>query len=304
MEFTEEEVREKLKELGYVNVPRSKLQEFMQDLQDLVEYDQSMSGDSSAPSRDQYDSIPDDYSTDDQLDDSYFQRSTASSVPAPLHDVTNGTNRSKSAFSKEKISSRRQRHQVAEEKENPVHYDTSSMTSVSPNHEDSSKIRRKVARKCEGQTRVFDETFTDSDVTDITLLEDRIKNLPYHQQQHQDHRHLQRAPSDTSNMSTTSTQASSLPAFIRTSKSHPHTKGIKKNDPVNRYHQLKTGWEQNKMPGEAKHSKLRWQVREQMLTYEAFEKPRHRPMVNNYVVPTDKKRQSLRWQVRTAMANT
>ena len=45
----------------------------------------------------------------------------------------------------------------------------------------------------------------------------------------------------------------------------PHTKNIRKSDPVSRYQQYQEQWRQQKAPGEKKHKNLRWGVREHML---------------------------------------
>ena len=46
---------------------------------------------------------------------------------------------------------------------------------------------------------------------------------------------------------------------------HPHTRNIKKSDPVARYQQFQQSWQVQKAPGEKNHKNLRWNVREQML---------------------------------------
>lgn len=46
---------------------------------------------------------------------------------------------------------------------------------------------------------------------------------------------------------------------------HPHTKNIRKSDPVARYQEFRKSWDLQKAPGEKNHKNLRWNVREQML---------------------------------------
>ena len=46
---------------------------------------------------------------------------------------------------------------------------------------------------------------------------------------------------------------------------NPHTRNIRKCDPVSRYQQYSQCWNSQKAPGEKKHNSLRWHVREQML---------------------------------------
>ncbi len=49
---------------------------------------------------------------------------------------------------------------------------------------------------------------------------------------------------------------------------HPHTKNIRKNDPVDRYQQYKQSWTAQRAPGEKTHKHLRWSVREHMLYHD------------------------------------
>uniref|UniRef100_H2Z5A3 Centriolar and ciliogenesis-associated protein HYLS1 C-terminal domain-containing protein n=1 Tax=Ciona savignyi TaxID=51511 RepID=H2Z5A3_CIOSA len=92
------------------------------------------------------------------------------------------------------------------------------------------------------------------------------------------------------------------PSFIRPNTSNPHTRNLKKVDPVNKYHQYKELWSNVKAPGEKSHKALRWEVKAQMMYKE---EPAPRPQrvyaPNTYVVPTSKKRSALRWEVRHAM---
>ena len=46
---------------------------------------------------------------------------------------------------------------------------------------------------------------------------------------------------------------------------HPHTKNLRKSDPVSRYQEFRKSWDQQRAPGEKNHKNLRWNVREQML---------------------------------------
>ncbi|KAJ4439686.1 hypothetical protein ANN_07814, partial [Periplaneta americana] len=41
--------------------------------------------------------------------------------------------------------------------------------------------------------------------------------------------------------------------------------GVKRSDPVKLYHQYQHIWKQQKVPGEDRHSNLRWSIRERML---------------------------------------
>ncbi|XP_078085705.1 uncharacterized protein hyls1 isoform X3 [Mustelus asterias] len=93
-------------------------------------------------------------------------------------------------------------------------------------------------------------------------------------------------------------------SFIRPLMDHPHTRNIKKSDPVAKYFEYKQNWETFKAPGEKDRKELRWGIREQMFYKNQLSlKPQHVYVPNNYVVPTEKKRSALRWQIRHELAN-
>ena len=62
----------------------------------------------------------------------------------------------------------------------------------------------------------------------------------------------------------------------------PHTKNIKKCDPVSRFQHYNRSWGSQRAPGEKAHKGLRWNVREHMLyhdpvvqkVFQHFELPR------------------------------
>lgn len=304
MEFTEDEVQDKLRELGYHNVPREKLLEFMADLEELIQLD--LSGAAS--------SVTDEAETS-EVD--------TTGLELPLRDVNNKSQ--PKAFAKEKMKS----HYISFDKENlplfdrediPVYdssaiQDTLSSTLISTDDCDKSmrdsSMKRKVVRKRNGSTRIFDESSANDDtmLSDITAAEEKLRNLPLREEERRSvsssassFRKTRSKSMSSVNSVNESSVSESLPAFIRPSRKHPHTKNLSKSDPVSRFHHFNKEWKGNRFPGESSHSNLRWNVRERMLHCEVFEKPRRQPTTNNYVVPTEKKRQALRWQVRTALA--
>lgn len=300
MDFTEQEVKQKLEELVYHDVPRSKLLQFMTDLDELIQLDLSgvttLDGESSG------------------MDDTGTET-------LPLQDIT--MKAQPKAFAKEKIKT--SMDHISFDKENMSILDStgysdclSSTLTVTENdntndfrdcsrREVGSGMRRKVSRKRDGSSRIFDESTTndENELSDITVMEEKLKNLPLRENQsirsHSSASNSQRSrPKSESSLNLE--DATLLPSFIRPTQLHPHTKNLRKCDPVSRYQQFQNGWKHNKVPGESSHSNTRWNVREQMLYCEVFEKPQHQHNVNKYVVPTEKKRQALRWQVRNAMA--
>lgn len=92
-------------------------------------------------------------------------------------------------------------------------------------------------------------------------------------------------------------------SFIRPLMEHPHTRNLKKTDPVAKYFQYKQDWDSFKPPGEKNRKELRWYIREQMFyQHHPPPKPQRIYIPNSYVVPTDKKRSALRWEVRHDLA--
>lgn len=59
-----------------------------------------------------------------------------------------------------------------------------------------------------------------------------------------------------------------LVLVIRPMTENPHTKNIRRSDPVTRYQQYQQSWQAQKAPGEKAHKSLRWNVREQMLYHD------------------------------------
>ncbi|XP_019856698.1 PREDICTED: uncharacterized protein LOC105314092 isoform X2 [Amphimedon queenslandica] len=75
-----------------------------------------------------------------------------------------------------------------------------------------------------------------------------------------------------------------LKSFIRPAFTHPHTRGIRKNDPVQRYHEFRQMWESQKPPGEKKRNSLRWHIKEQMLCQDVL--PLYAPVHHNIHRPS------------------
>ncbi|XP_064403982.1 centriolar and ciliogenesis-associated protein HYLS1-like [Halichondria panicea] len=152
-------------------------------------------------------------------------------------------------------------------------------------------VTRKVLRKCNGESRVFDESLSSS-----------APGSPA--------KELSRQLSELSLTSVTSSEGSvrgdgSRPhickSFIRPLLVQPHMKGLKKSDPVARYHEFHKLWEAQRPPGEKSRNRLRWHIREQLLHQDVpyYEPPRRSPKVpEEFMIPADKKRSSLQWEIR------
>ncbi|ROL44781.1 Hydrolethalus syndrome protein 1 [Anabarilius grahami] len=90
---------------------------------------------------------------------------------------------------------------------------------------------------------------------------------------------------------------------IRPNFDHPHTRNLKKTDPVAKYFQYKQDWETFKPPGEKSRKELHWAIREQLMYQPPPPRPQKTYFPNSYVVPTEKKRSALRWEIRHDLAH-
>lgn len=326
-DFTEEEIRRKLEQLGYSNIPSDKLKLFQRDLKQLIESERASSSESRhLRSQETPSSVSGSYYTDSYLEGNKDETSSSSnaldsskehhhvndSYRSPLEDTV--FPRTKSAPSLAKISHQpfgKENLHHHQRKPGLVRGESNSTAKSSPQSEQSRpssrNIKRKVLRRRDGESRVFDESFASTDsVTDISELEQRLRDLPVNTSDIDDADIISvqsegsTEPTDYRPWENYADRA--LPSFIRPSTRHPHTRQLKKSDPVSRYHQFKYEWQANKAPGEKTHKNLRWNVRGKMLQCDVFEKPQHNFVPNKYVVPTDKKRQALRWEVRSSLA--
>nr|XP_014342332.1 PREDICTED: hydrolethalus syndrome protein 1 [Latimeria chalumnae] len=193
-------------------------------------------------------------------------------------------------------------------------------------------IKRKVLRKTNGEVKVCDESsVSEADSDAISDLGQRITKLQTYAEETEE---CETEGDDTSSSvgrssiseerphsahplfgrglwhhrqleNEDSTCTSNRPkSFIRPVMDHPHTRNLKKTDPVAKYFQYKQDWEAFKAPGEQDRKELRWGIKEQMLyRSQPVSKPTRIYIPNNYVVPTQKKRSTLRWEVRHDLAN-
>jgi len=161
----------------------------------------------------------------------------------------------------------------------------------------SRMVKRKVLRKKTDGSRVIDESFTESETGSVLDINERLRLLGI------DTDRPRTAPAAEPPYRLTPDDPRPASVILRPSE-HPHTRNIRKSDPVARYQQFRQSWTQQRAPGEKKHNQLRWNVREQMLAHDQVieKKPQRVFVPNKYVVPSDKQRKSLRWQIRMDLA--
>ncbi|XP_010887516.2 hydrolethalus syndrome protein 1 homolog [Esox lucius] len=185
-------------------------------------------------------------------------------------------------------------------------------------------IKRKVLRKRQGQVHVCDESTHSEDSGAVSGLEERLGGLRVSPSAYQDSelesedagslrdQHgpelggLSAFEAYIRRMARSRSDSDIRPrpkSFIRPMRDHPHTRNLKKTDPVAKYFQYKQDWEMFKAPGEKDRKALHWEIREQLAFQPPPSKPQRVYVPNTYVVPTEKKRSTLRWEIRHDLAN-
>lgn len=187
-QFSEDEIRAKLEELGYNNVPDSALKEFSDDLHRLISTESSkeslLVGDYNSSTASSFNSststtITSELSTPHE-DKPRHEAATQgqSRVPLVHHDEDIGYNYQKQLYPIESQAKqpyppfvRHNTQYVAAEKENQTERRQDTTLRLTQ--------KRKVLRRKNGKAQVFDESFTNNaSATDISDVEQRLLDLP------------------------------------------------------------------------------------------------------------------------------
>ncbi|XP_052767351.1 centriolar and ciliogenesis-associated protein HYLS1-like [Mya arenaria] len=312
LEFTDDEIREELGKLGYPNVPESRLAEFKKDLGRLISHERSKSSQNTSLSS----HVP----TDTSINGVRIEGKTRSPLEeSPLERQVPDLAADRRQYCQWRTG---KENQGRPESPKDVHHiprkpdakfsmyepeaDLSQYSlrdDVSETDSERRMVKRKVLRKDKDGSKHVDESMTESDFGSIQDINERLRELGIIDRV--DFFSKRRPQSSRSEPPYRLSPDDPRPSSVILRKpEHPHTRNIKKTDPVARYQQFRQSWSAQRAPGEKNHKNLRWNVREQMLAQDVvYEKKPHRVFVpNKYTVPSDKKRQSLRWQIRTDMA--
>ncbi|XP_078458638.1 centriolar and ciliogenesis-associated protein HYLS1 isoform X1 [Lampetra planeri] len=338
LSFSEEDIRSQLAALGYHNVSQGRLREFQQDLQQLIQHERSRSGSSSASVNGHNPSLPSRGAILPAHErawlepDSRRPRVSRSEVRDPYIRHTTHVPRGSSPTAGLSQLHAPRKPQLPAYEGDPQIPATNHSSPEEPSFVDSRRpvsatefrkpaIKRKVLRRHNGEVQVFDEsTATESDAETTSEFEFRQPPISLESDSASQSEESERAggargrrefqtrppPSRWTWRSASEDRASVQdhpPSFIRPQMNHPHTRNLKKTDPVAKYLQYKQEWENFKPPGECNRKNLRWNIREHMLyKEEPLPRPQRVFAPNTYVVPTEKKRSALRWEVRHDMA--
>lgn len=330
LDFTDDEIREELSKLGYTHVPDTKLVEFKKDLGRLIRHERSKQSSQNTSLSSHFpdtshsvtggsghgSAVP---RTRTPLEESPVERQTEHEAETrrqysgirigkenrglepEVDPVRRGVSR-EPAYQDVRVPSQQNGHFSLYDSE-ANQSQLSHRDDVSETDSERRMVKRKVLRKEKDGTRRVDESMTESEAGSLMDINERLRELGIYDsvdffnkkrpQSAQDAPPYRLSPDDP------------RPASVILRKSdHPHTKNLRKSDPVARYQEFRKSWEQQRAPGEKNHKNLRWNVREQMLAQDVvYEKKPQRVFVpNKYTVPSDKKRNALRWQIRMDMA--
>ncbi|KAH3858981.1 centriolar and ciliogenesis-associated protein HYLS1-like [Dreissena polymorpha] len=317
LEFTDDEIREELAKLGYHNVPTSRLAEFKKDLGKLIAHERSKQSSQNT-------SLSSHKLQDSSLFNDHSIQGANPHARVPLEE------RPSDRQVRDLAADRRQYAEWKSGKENMVrstsptevhhiprkpdsHFslykeetDLSQLSlpdDVSEADSERKMMKRKILRKEKDGSKRIDESMTESDLGSLQDINERLRELGIVDRV--DFFNKKRPQSATNQPPYRLSPDDQRPASVILRRpEHPHTKNIKKSDPVARYQHFRQSWDVQKAPGEKNHKNLRWNVREQMLAQDVVyeKKPQKVYVPNKYTIPSDKKRQGLRWQIRMDMA--
>ncbi|KAL3066338.1 hypothetical protein OYC64_016318 [Pagothenia borchgrevinki] len=341
LDFSEEEIQHQLAALGYKNIPKHRLREFKQDLDELVRHGKwktlapspQMNPSTSQPSPPAF--------TKEKVSNCHFKDSREGFFLHPGqadHDrqvLTTCENRDlrqgcSDSYAQHSVSLNPRRPAGApgrlQEEEDPdetLHPPLTDSLSSTPDSHRGHFIKRKVLRKHKGQSLVCDESVYSEDSDAASFLDERLADLRLSPSSQRDFETENEDVSGQSETQSSDIEEGSLSAFesyirgMTRAKSdgdlRPKPKSfirpvmnqqtIKKTDPVAKYFQYKQLWEMFKLPGESDRRAIRMEIKEQLAYQPPAPKPRRVFVPNSYVVPTEKKRSALRWEIRNDLAN-
>lgn len=325
LHFSDDEIREELARLGFANIPPDKLHEFQKDLNQLVEHERSKgnSANTSLASSNGHNvnNAAHGFSSSAAAGD----MGAASAQPQYKHRDETGPQ-----------DSCLRREDLDQHENNGAWNKTSSRPKTAPSvpgyyslyevqagpkargkdprdlRDDVSEtdsetrrmIKRKTLRKDQEGAKFIDESMTESDAGSVEETHVRMQRLLLRDFDYPASRRPQTAQDPPPYRLNPNDPRLAMPSVIYSSFDHPHTKNIRRMDPVARWHQMQQAWAMQQAPGEKSRKGLRWNIKEQMLTqFVPEKKPPRKYVPNNYVPPPDKKRKALRWQVRMDMAH-
>ncbi|XP_053490671.1 centriolar and ciliogenesis-associated protein HYSL1 isoform X2 [Ictalurus furcatus] len=331
LDFSEEEIQEQLAVLGYTNITKERLREFKQDLDLLIRHEKSRSSTSTERSS------PESHRSSSKSPPAFTKEKVQVPGAGSKYSYIYSSNRAADQHRQHSVAPRCIRPSTAPNRlevedassdvyrsvlgaGEPVRQQRDLHTNAKP------ALKRKVLRKHRGHSQVCDESTYSEDSEPVSEMEERLDHLRVsaprtrrdsYSESEETGSYSDRRSSATvelpsafqfyiKGMTRSHSENDIRPrpkSFIRPVMDHPHTRNLKKNDPVAKYFQYKHEWETFKAAGEIRRKELHWAIRDQLAYQPPPPKPQRTYIPNTYVVPTEKKRSSLRWEIRHDLAN-
>uniref|UniRef100_A0A3P9QDP1 HYLS1 centriolar and ciliogenesis associated n=1 Tax=Poecilia reticulata TaxID=8081 RepID=A0A3P9QDP1_POERE len=318
LDFSEEEIQQQLAILGYKTIPKHRLLEFKQDLDELIRHGQ--------------------------------WKNLSSPRPTSIHTRRAASQSSLPAYTKEKVSllynnnsgdgfflhKEKSEHNVRSLscgdsyaalsvgprlhfsacapnrlQEEPDTEDTldsllSDSYTSSSNQQQRRLIKRKVLRKRKGKSFICSESIYTDDSDASSCLEERMAELDLTS----DRKDYDTDENDSQGSETDPVDFTAFRSSIDTQSDQevrPKPKSCKypemKELVIAKYFQYKQMWDAFQVPGDIIRKALRWEIKEKLSYQPLPQKPRRVYVPNTYTVPTQKKRSELRWTIRNDLAN-
>ncbi|KAL8567681.1 hypothetical protein ACOMHN_008989 [Nucella lapillus] len=302
--FSDQEIQEELSRLGYNNVPLDRLKEFQRDLNQLVIAEKSRT-----KSEKSFDSENDAVTRPAHNED---LATKPEAMPLNRNNAADITGNQPFALRREDLEQHDLRHDLKTKQKVPGHFALFELPpkvqhacdDVSETDSEIRRMKRKTLRKNEGGAKFIDESMSDIDTGSMIDAHERMQRMVLRDLDPVEPRRSQSACCRDPPPYRLGPDDPRPASVIYSSFDHPHTKNLRRVDPVARFQQMQQAWSAQQAPGENPRKGLRWNVREQMITQQFIpeKKPQRTYVPNTYVPPPDKQRKALRWQIRMDMA--
>lgn len=313
VDFTDDEIREELANLGYYNVPQDKLEDFKKDLLKLISSERSKTNSLNCSSLTEIDTEEDRKTRLSPTDGLEYSRGIASN---------HGNRWMEKDFKEDwhyqgerSVSLRPQTApagQLRQTKETACDYDAPLASAAfernqSHNYAESDAVKRCMKRKTSRRTqdgcRMIDESFTtdtDSETAGIYEIYEKIKNLAMRECECGKSRPKS---GDVEPPYRIKGRVNSNPSVIKANKEPPHTRNLVRTNRTARLRMYEKCWKAQPAIGEDHRHSLRKAVRVKLLQQFDVQIPQKVYVPNLYVPPHEKDRVNLRWNVRRACQN-
>uniref|UniRef100_A0A3B5LVD2 HYLS1 centriolar and ciliogenesis associated n=1 Tax=Xiphophorus couchianus TaxID=32473 RepID=A0A3B5LVD2_9TELE len=311
LDFSEEEIQQQLAILGYKTIPKHRLLEFKQDLDELIRHGQWKNLASPTPisihaqAAASLSSLPA-YTKEkgERHRDGFFLHEEKTGRDSTVNNMNCGDSYAALSVGPRLHFSADAPNRLQEEPDTEDTLDSllsDSYTSCS-DHQQRRLIKRKVLRKRKGKSFICSESIYTDDSDVSSCLEERMAELDLIS----DRKDYDADENDSQGSESEAVDFTALKSYIDTQSDRevrPKPKSCKSLYFHTLYFQYKEMWDAFQVPGDNVRKALRWEIKEKLSYQPLPQKPRRVYVPNTYMVPTQKKRSELRWTIRNDLAN-